>query len=256
MEYAHLSESVKIKKVSETGNSGIFEIEGLYVGYGLTIGNALRRVLLSSLPGAAITQVKIKGIKHEFSTIPNVKEDVVEILMNLKNVRFKYYAEEPQMLVIKVKGEKKITAKDIEKNALVEVINSDCHIMTLTSKNAEIEMELTVEKGLGYVPAEARKTEKLPIGVIAIDAIFTPVTAVNFIVENMRVGERTDYNKIRISIDTDGSISPSSALRKASKILIDHFVKISEVEVAETEKEIEKIEEKKEKKETKKKSKK
>ncbi|MEK9154901.1 MAG: DNA-directed RNA polymerase subunit alpha [Patescibacteria group bacterium] len=231
MEYTKLSETVKIKKISETENSGIFEIEGLYVGYGLTLGNALRRALLSSLPGAAVTQIKIKGVKHEFSTISGVKEDLIEIILNLKKIRFKFFADEPQTLILKAKGEKKIKAADIETNSSVEIINSDSPIMTLTAKSSEIEMELTVEKGLGYVPVESRKTEKLPIGVIAIDAIFTPVKNVNFIVENMRVGERTDYNKLKLMIETDGSISPSSALHKAVNILKDHVDKISEVEV-------------------------
>jgi DNA-directed RNA polymerase subunit alpha len=235
MEYSRLSETVKIKKISETNTQGTFEIEGLYTGYGLTIGNALRRVLLSSIPGAAITQIKIKNVKHEFSTIEGVAEDVVEITLNLKKVRFKFFAAEPQILTLEVKGEKEVTAGDIKTNAQVEIINPDVHIATLTSKKAELLMELTVEKGLGYVPVEARKSEKLPVGVIAIDAIFTPVTKVNFVIENMRVGERTDYNKLKLEIETDGSISPSAALHKSANILKDHFDKISAIEVAESE---------------------
>src|SRR3989344_2577406 len=215
MEYTRLSETIKIKTISETKTEGFFEIEGLYTGYGLTLGNALRRSLLSSLPGAAITQVKLKGVEHEFSTIPGVKEDVVEITLNLKRVRFKFYATEPQVLTLKVKGEKKVTASDIKTNAQVEIVNLDCHIATLTGKNAEIDMELTVEKGLGYVPVEARKLEKLPIKTIALDAIFSPVQKVNFVVENMRVGDRTDYNRLKISLETDGTISHSRALRQA-----------------------------------------
>lgn len=247
MEYTRLSETVKIKKVSETETEGVFEIEGLYVGYGLTLGNALRRVLLSSLPGAAVTQVKIKGVKHEFSTIPGVKEDIVEIILNLKKIRFKFYADEPQILSLKVKGEKKVCASDIEKNSLAQIVNSDSHIFTLTSKNALVEMEITVEKGLGYVPVESRKAEKLPVGVIAIDAFFTPVINVNYIVENMRVGERTDYNKLKIFITTDGSIAPSNALHKSANILKDHVEKISQIEISVAEKE-NKISEKKTKK--------
>lgn len=235
MEYQKLSETVKIKKVSETDNEGIFEIEGLYTGYGLTLGNTLRRALLSSLPGAAITQIKIKGVEHEFSTIPGVLEDVVEIALNLKKVRFRFYAIEPQVLILRIKGEKKISAGDITANAQVEVVNPDIHIATLTSKSAELEMEITVEKGLGYVPAEARKTEKLPIKTIALDAIFTPVVKVNFNIENMRVGDRTDYNKLRLFIETDGSVSPSSVLHKTCNILKDHFEKISSIEVKEIE---------------------
>jgi len=235
MEYTRLSETIKIKTISETKTEGFFEIEGLYTGYGLTLGNALRRSLLSSLPGAAITQVKLKGVEHEFSTIPGVKEDVVEITLNLKRVRFKFYATEPQVLTLKVKGEKKVTASDIKTNAQVEIVNLDCHIATLTGKNAEIDMELTVEKGLGYVPVEARKLEKLPIKTIALDAIFSPVQKVNFVVENMRVGDRTDYNRLKLTIETDGTITPSSALHKASNILKDHFEKVSAIEVKEVE---------------------
>lgn len=230
-----LSENVKIKKVSENDTEGIFEIEGLYTGYGLTLGNTLRRALLSSLPGAAITQVKIKGVDHEFSTIPGVAEDVIEITLNLKRIRFKFHASEPQVLTLKVKGEKKVTAGDIKGNAEVEVVNPDIHIATLTSKNSELEMELTIEKGMGYVPVESRKIEKLSIKTIALDAIFSPVVKVNFSIENMRVGDRTDYNRLRIVIETDGSISPSSALHKASNVLRDHFDKISAVEVKEAE---------------------
>ncbi|MEK7451390.1 MAG: DNA-directed RNA polymerase subunit alpha [Patescibacteria group bacterium] len=241
MEYARLSETVKIKKVSEKENEGVFEIEGLYTGYGLTLGNALRRVLLSSLPGAAITQIKIKGVDHEFSTIDGVMEDVVEITLNLKRVRFRFFADEPQTLILKVKGEKKVKAGDIKSNAQVEVANPDFHIATLTNKNAELEMEITVEKGLGYVPVEARKIEKLPIKTIALDAIFTPVSKVNFIVENMRVGERTDYNRLKLTVETDGTISPSKAVHKAANILKDHFDKVSAIETEDLEiKEIEK----------------
>ncbi len=235
MEYQKLSESVKIKTVSETATEGVFEIEGLYTGYGLTIGNALRRVLLSSIPGAAITQVKISGVKHEFSTIEGIAEDILEISLNLKKVRFKLHSDEPQVLVLEAKGEKDVTAGDIKTNSQIEVINPDMHIATLTSKKAELKMEITVEKGLGYIPVEARKAEKLPIGVIAIDAIFTPVNKVNFTIENMRVGERTDYNMLKFVIETDGSITPGAALHKSSNILKDHFGKISLLEAAEEE---------------------
>jgi DNA-directed RNA polymerase subunit alpha len=237
MQYARLSETVNIKKISETQKEGVFEIEGLYTGYGLTLGNALRRVLLSSLPGAAITRVKIKGAAHDFSAISGIKEDVLEITLNLKRVRFKFFAAEPQILTLKVKGEKKVTAADIVANPQVEVINKEALIATLTDKNAQLDMELTVEKGLGYVSVESRKAEKLPIGAIALDAIFTPVIKVNFAVENMRVGERTDFNRLKIILETDGSISPSSALHKAANILRDHFDKVSAIEVKEPEKE-------------------
>ena len=229
-------DTIKIKTVSEINQKGVFEIEGLYRGYGITLGNALRRVFLSSLRGAAITKVKIKGVNHEFSTIEGVMEDVVTITLNLKRIRLRMDTDEPQILTLKIKGEKKVTASDIKTNPQVEIVNPDALIATLTSKNASLEMELTVEKGLGYVPAEERKTEKLMIGTIAIDAIFSPIINVNFTVEDMRVGERTDYNRLKIFIDTDGTISPSAALNDGIKILKEHLEKISEFEVRKTEK--------------------
>lgn len=231
MQFAYLSESVTIKKVSETNTEGVFEIEGLYSGYGITVGNALRRVLFSSLPGAAVTQFKIKGVQHSFSTVQHISEDIVEVGLNLKKLRFRVHTDEPQTLTIKVKGEQVVTAGDIELNSEVEVINPDAHIATLTDKSAELEMDLRVERGLGFVPVEARKSEKLPIGTIALDTSFSPVIKANFSVENMRVGDRTDYNRLIISVTTDGSITPSAALHKASNILKDHFDKISNIEV-------------------------
>lgn len=233
MENGPVGDVVKIVTVHEAENKGEFEIDGLYTGYGLTLGNALRRVLLSSIPGAAITQVKIRGVGHEFSTIPNVAEDVVEIAMNLKKVRFAMYTDEPQILTLRVKGEQAVTAANIEESAQAMVISKDAHIATITTKGGEIDMELTVERGLGYVPVEARKSEKLPIGVVALDAFFSPVTKMNFVVENMRVGDRTDYNKLRLAIETDGSISPSAALKRAAEILKGHFEKVAGVEVKE-----------------------
>ncbi len=233
MEFAYLSESVSIKRVSEDVKVGVFAIEGLYRGYGLTVGNALRRVLLSSLPGSAITRFKVKGVKHEFTAIPGVVEDVVEIGLNLKKVRFHFYASEPQVLTLKVKGEKEVTAGDINGTVDVSVANPDLHIATLTSKDAEFDIEITVEKGLGYVPVESQKLEKLPIGTIALDAIFSPISNVNFTIENMRVGDRTDYNKILLQVETDGTVSPSRAIHKAADILLDHFKRISDIEIKE-----------------------
>lgn len=234
--YMHLfslSETVIIKTVSETDTEGVFEIEGLYTGYGLTIGNALRRILISSLPGAAITRVKIKGVNHEFSALSGMSDDIVELALNLKKVRFRLHTDEPQTVTLSVKGEQAVTAGDIMTNAQVDVVNPDAPIGTLTSKNAELDMELTIERGLGYVPVEAQKAEKLPIGVIALDAIFTPVMLVNFVVENMRVGDRTDYNRLKITIVTDGTVMPSAALKSASGILGEHCVKIADVAVRE-----------------------
>lgn len=235
MKYQYLSETVEIKKVSEKDNVGVFHVEGLYTGYGTTVGNALRRALLSSLPGAAITQIKIKGVDHEFSTVPGMMEDVVEFTLNLKKVRFHFFADEPQVLTLKVKGEKKVTAGDIQPTTLAQVINADLHLGTLTKKNAELDIEVTVEKGLGYVPTEARRLERLPVGTIVLDAVFSPVVRTAFSVENMRVGDRTDYNRVILEVETDGSITPSEAIHKSANILKDHFAKVSELEVTNTE---------------------
>ncbi|MBU1102422.1 DNA-directed RNA polymerase subunit alpha [Patescibacteria group bacterium] len=213
----------KPKAVKPEGNRAIFEIEGLYPGYGVTLGNALRRVLLSSLSGAAVTGVKIKGVHHEFSTIPHVMEDVVEIILNLRQIRFKMHGEESVKLFLNAKGEKIIKAGDIKASSDVEIINKDAVIASLTDKKAELEMEIEVEPGFGFVPVESRKKEKLEIGLIAIDAAFSPLRRVNFEVENMRVGDRTDFNRLRLDIETDGSVSPEEAFRKASEILVDQF---------------------------------
>jgi len=211
----------KIKE--EDKNRAIFEIEACYPGYGITLGNAFRRILLSSLPGAAITGIKIKGVQHEFSNIPNIKEDIVQIILNLKQVRFKLHTDQVVKASLKIKGEKSIKAGDIKVGPELEVINKDAHIATLTSKKASLEMEIDVEPGLGYLPVEERKKRKLEIGKIAIDAIFSPVKKVTYSVGNMRVGERTDYDRITVNIETDGSISPKEAFLKAAQILVDHF---------------------------------
>ncbi len=237
MDYAYLSETVKIKKVSEDEHKGVFEIEGLFRGYGLTIGNALRRVLLSSLPGAAITRFTVKGAGHEFTTIPGMVEDVVELSLNFKQVKFAFYAEGPQELALRFKGEGEVKAKDITDNPQVRVMNPDLHIATLSTKGAELDVILTVEKGLGYVPVEAQKTERLPVGTIALDAVFSPVTNVNYTVENMRVGDRTDYNRVRVEIETDGTVSPSSALHKAANVLMDHLKKVADIEIVQAKEE-------------------
>ncbi len=234
MNFTYLSKTVSIKTISESLNQGVFEIEGLFAGYGLTIGNALRRVLLSSLPGAAVTQIKIKNASHEFTTLPGVNEDMVEISLNFKKLRFKMNIDEPQILTLKVKGEKVVTAADIKINSEVEIVNPDEVIATLTAKSAELDVELTVKRGLGYSAVESRKDEeKLGIGVIAIDAFFSPVRKVSYTVENMRVGDLTNYNRLRFDIETDGTISPSTALHKCANILIDHFKAISEVNAQE-----------------------
>ena len=237
------------KLISKTGNKASFEIGPLYPGYGMTIGNTLRRVLISSISGAAITSVKIKGVDHEFSTIPGVMEDLLEIIMNLKRVRFQVFSAEPVTLTLSSKGGGAITASDIEETADVEVVNPDQHIATVTDKKVTVEMELKVEQGVGYIPVEQRHKEKLTVGEIAIDGIFTPIKNVHYTVENIRVGQRTDYNKILLDIETDGSISPEETLKVASQLLIDHFQIIHTVAVPEKEEKTKKeVKEKKAKK--------
>jgi len=226
MEKINFTENVRVNTVSQSGNEGVFTVEGLYRGYGLTLGNALRRILLSSLPGAAITKVKVTGVGHEFTTIPGVIEDVVEIMLNLKKVRFSFPSEsgfmEPQIITLKAKGEGPVAAAAIKGNAQVSVVNEGAHLFTISQKGTEVEMELTVEKGLGYVSSEAMKNETMPVGVIHLDALFSPVVKVNFTVENMRVNDRTDFNRLNLMITTDGGVEPKAALTQAFAILRDH----------------------------------
>ncbi|MFH1612011.1 MAG: DNA-directed RNA polymerase subunit alpha [bacterium] len=245
-----LPDSPKIKE--SKNNCTIFEIEGCYPGYGVTLGNAMRRVLLSSLHGSAITSIKIKGVQHEFSTIDGVMEDVVQIILNLKQVRFKFYADEPVMASLKIKGEKEVRAKDIKVSSEVEVVNPDAYITTLTTKKAELDMEIEIDSGLGYLPVERQKRGKLEVGKIAIDAIFSPVLKVKYSVEDMRVGDRTDYDRLTMTVETDGSITPEDAFAKAAKILVDHYnilTATAKEKIKEKKKKIEKSEKKKETKE-------
>ncbi len=214
--------------IEEKGQNATIEIKGLYPGYGVTLGNSLRRVLLSSLQGAAITSFKIQGIQHEFSTQEYVLEDTLDIMLNLKKIRLKCFSDEPQKLHIKVKGEKEITARDIEKNSQVEIFNLDAHIATLTDKKGEWEAELIVEKGIGYSPAEEHKEENMPIGFMVLDAIYSPVKKVNFFVEDMRVGKRVDFNKLTFDIETDGTTSPLEAFNESVNILKTHFELLSQ----------------------------
>ncbi|MFH0969405.1 MAG: DNA-directed RNA polymerase subunit alpha [Patescibacteria group bacterium] len=217
-------------KYSKTGeNSGRFEIFGCYPGYGTTLGNALRRALLSSLSGAAITSVKIKGISHEFSTISGVLEDAVQIILNLKKVRFKMEGDEPIEVSLVSKGEGKVLAKSIKCSSDIEVVNGDQIIATITDKKTELNMEMEINRGLGYIPVEQQERETKEIGVIAIDAIYTPLRRVNYLVEDMRVGKRTDFNKITLEIETDGSISPEDAFKKAIEILVSQFSSLAEI---------------------------
>ncbi len=213
-------------KVTSLGeNHSKFEILGCYPGYGATLGNAIRRVLLSSLEGAAAQSVKIKGVSHEFATVPGVMEDVVQLLLNLKQVRFRIHgdSEESIKVTIKAKGEGEVTAGDIKAPSSVEIVNPSYKIATLTDKKAELELELEVGRGIGYVPIEARDGEDREIGVIALDSIYTPIRRVNYEVENMRVGKRTDYDKVSLEVVTDGSITPETAFAKAIDILVGQF---------------------------------
>ena len=213
----------KPKVIREDGPSGTYEIDGLYPGYGHTLGNSLRRIILSSLPGAAVTKVKIAGVEHEFSAINGVKEDVINILLSLKKLRIRLDTDEPQLLTLKVKGVKDISAKDITVPGQAEVLNPDLHIASLTEKNSEIDMEITVEKGLGYMSKEMIQKDRVDIGSITLDAAFTPIRKANYEVENMRVGDRTDFNRLRLSIETDGTISPREALEKSILLMINQL---------------------------------
>ncbi len=211
-------------KVLQKGkNQAIFEVQGLYPGYGVTIGNALRRVLLSSLEGVAVTEVKIKGVPHEFSTIPGVLEDAIMVILNLKNLRFKIHEGAMQKVELSVKGEKEVTGADFKMFPQIELANPEQHVATITDKKTELHIEITIEKGVGYEPKDQRKTKKPEIGAIAMDAIFTPIKSVSFQVENMRVGERTDFDKLSLEIETDGTLTPEDAFYHACEILIKHF---------------------------------
>lgn len=227
------------KIVEQKQNRGVFVIEGLYPGYGVTIGNSLRRVLLSSLEGAAITHAKIKGVSHEFSTLPGVLEDVVSILLNLKQMRFRMYGDDPQKAILKVKGEKEVKGSDFKLPEPLELITKDIVLAHITDKSTELEIEIQVERGIGYVPAGTRKSEKQEIGTIALDAIFTPVTRVSSKVENMRVGDQTDFNRVTLEVQTDGTISPETAFWQATDLLLKQFevVKSGVKEAAEVKKE-------------------
>jgi DNA-directed RNA polymerase subunit alpha len=236
MEYSITLPS-KPRIVSEGEQEGVYEIDGLYPGYGHTLGNSLRRIILSSLPGAAITSVKIEGVEHEFSTVAGIKEDVVTILLNLKKLRFEIIGGESQVVTLSVKGPKKISGADLTLPGQVRLLNPNSYICELTDKNAEINAEFTVERGLGYVPREMLKKERVDIGEISVDAAFTPIKRAHYEVENMRVGDRTDFNRLRMFIETDGTITPHAALEQAVEIMITQLKSIvgfREEEAAET----------------------
>ena len=198
-------------------------VEPCEAGFGTTLGNAFRRVLLSSLPGAAISDIRIEGIEHEFSTVPHVKEDLIQIILNVKQLRLKVHADEPVRLRIAVKGERVVTAGDIEKNADVEIVNPEQVIATLTDASASFTMELIATQGRGYEPTEARDRKSGEIGLLAVDALYTPIRNVGFHVENTRVGQVTNYDKLTVTIETDGTIDARDAVEQSTKILMDHF---------------------------------
>ncbi len=213
----------KPKIVSEEGFVGVYEIDGLYPGYGHTLGNSLRRIILSSLPGAAITKVKIAGVPHEFSTLNGVKEDIITILLCLKRVRIEMLTDEPQIATIKVSGIREVTAADIVCGSQLNILNKDQVIAHLTDKNVELDIEMTIERGLGYVSKELIQKDRVDIGSIVLDANFTPIRRVNYEVENMRVGDRTDFNRVKIFIETDGTVMPKQALEKSINIMIEQL---------------------------------
>jgi DNA-directed RNA polymerase subunit alpha len=221
----HIVLPSKPRVVSEEKNRGTYEIDGFYPGYGHTIGNSLRRIILSSLPGVAITQVKIDGVAHEFSTLEGLKEDMITFLLNLKKVRFVMHGNEPQKITLDASGPTQITAGDIKAPSQVEVVNTAQYLGELSGKK-KLSLEATLEKGIGYVPKEEHTKERIDIGAIALDAAYAPIRRVNYEVENMRVGDRTDYNRLKIFIETDGTITPREALEKSVEIMIHQLKSI------------------------------
>ncbi len=209
----------KPKIIKEEDNKGIYEIDGLYPGYGYTLGNSIRRIIISSIPGAAITSLSIEGVKHEFSTIEGIKEDVISLILNLKAINFTLHSDEPQKISLKIKGPKVVTAADLDVTSEVEVLNKDAYLCEITGK-VTLEMEMTIEKGIGYISKEQVEKERTAIGDIALDAAFTPVKRASYEVENMRVGDRTDHNRLRFFIETDGTISPKEVLEYSISLMI------------------------------------
>src|ERR671918_2522483 len=219
--------SPRIEEVHSEGNLSRFEVTPLQEGYGVTLGNALRRVLLSSLEGAAVTSLQVNGVFHEFSTIENVKEDVTQIVLNVKKLRLRSFARHALTLKLMKRGAGTVTAADIAESADIEVVNPDLVLMTLDSDSGSIEMDLTIENGMGYRPAE--HTEDMPIGVIPVDAIFSPVRRVNYQVEKTRVGPMTNYDKLTIEIESDGTTSAEAALAQAADILVREFGRFAQI---------------------------
>jgi DNA-directed RNA polymerase subunit alpha len=225
--------NIEVAEISEDKKYGRFVVEPLERGYGITLGNSLRRIMLSSLPGAAVSQVKIEGVLHEFSSIPGVKEDVTEIIMNIKSLAIRNNSDtnEPKIAYIEYDGEGVVHASDIQVDQDIEILNPELVIATLNGKDTKLYMELTITKGRGYVGADKNKTEDLPIGVIAVDSIYTPVERVNVTVENTRVGQITDYDKLTLDVYTNGTLIPDEAVSLAAKVLSEHlslFIDLSE----------------------------
>lgn len=234
----HLPE---IKTIIEEGNKATFAIEPLYPGYGMTLGNSLRRVILSSLPGAAVTAVKIDGVSHEFSTIPNIKEDVVEIILNLKKLNVKSYSEGEEILELEANGEGVVTAKKFKPNANVEVTNPDLVIATLDNKNAKLRMSVRIEQGRGYVPVEKRENAHDEIGIIAVDALYSPIRRVRYNVESTRVGQMTNLDRLVFEVETNGVVTPKEAITQAAEILVSHFMVLAGQEVERKSEEVEEV---------------
>lgn len=235
----------KPRVVVEEGNKGVFEIDGLYPGYGHTLGNSLRRIILSSLPGASLTSIKIDGVSHEFSTIEGVKEDVIVLILNMKKIRFKMASDEPQTVTLSIKGPHEVKASDVKTGGQVEVLNGDLHIASVTGK-VNFNVEMRIEKGLGFVPKEVIQKDKVDVGTVAVDAIFTPIRRVAYEVENMRVGDNTNHNRLRISIETDGTLTPREALSESIAIMINQLKAIIDFKDPEEEVKVEKKSAKKE----------
>lgn len=226
-----------IRIVSETEDKGVYEVDRLYPGYGHTLGNSIRRILLSSLPGAAVTKLKIEGVGHEFSTLDGVIEDLVTVLLNFKQLRFKLFGDEPEVATIDVKGPREVKGKDIKCPTQLEIVNKDQHLATLSDKNTHFAAEITVERGIGFVPAEELQKDKVAIGAMVLDAAFTPIRRANYEVENMRVGDRTDFNRLRLFIETDGTISPRVALSQGIKVMKEQLEVLENFEGSEESKE-------------------
>ena len=229
----------KPRVVLEEGNKGVFEIDGLCPGYGHTLGNSLRRIILSSLPGASITSIKIDGISHEFSTMSGIKEDVIVMILNLKKIRFKMLTDEIQTVNLSIKGPKVVLASDIKTGGQVEILNPELYIAEVTGK-VNLNIEIKIEKGLGFIPKEVIQKEKVDIGTIAVDAIFTPIRRVSYEIEDMRVGDKTNHNRLRISIETDGTLTPREAFSRSIEIMINQLKAIIDFKEVEDEVKVEK----------------